>query len=146
MEILLTHGADPNVPDQWKMTPLHRAAHRSEGYAFEMVSMLLARGAQANVKDIDGKTPYDNVFTSRYTIHKPALEAATAALLLYATVGAEGKDAQGRTPEYWAKLSGNETIQKIVAGEIEITQLFDRTTRQRVSKELREAEENNRRR
>ena len=66
---------------------------------------------------------------------------ANAALLLYATVGAEGEDAQGRTPEYWAKKSGNETIQKIVAGEMGITQLFDRETRRRVSKELLETTE-----
>ena len=141
VEILLTHGADPNVPDKWKMTPLHRAAHRNEGYAFEMASMLLARGAKANVKDIDGNTPYDNVFTSIYTIHKPTLKDATAALLLYAMVGTEGKDAQGRTPEYWAKKSGSATIQKIVAGEIEITQLSDSETRQRVTKELLETTE-----
>ena len=135
VEILLTHGADPNVPDKWKMTPLHRASKRSEGYAFEMVSMLLARGAKANVKDIDGKTPYDNL--PPYSV-RPAREAATAALLLYAMVGTEGKDIEGRTPEYWAKKSGSETIQKIVAGEIEIIQLFDRKIRQHVLKELRE--------
>ena len=65
VEILLTHGAYPNVHNQWEMTPLHQAAKRSSRYAFEMVSMLLARGANANVKDIDGKTPYDNAISPR---------------------------------------------------------------------------------
>lgn len=138
VEILLTHGADPNVPDQWKMTPLHRATKRSSRYAFEMVSMLLARGAKANVKDIDEKTPYDNGLSLP---RHHGFRDATAALLLYAMVGAEGKDAQGRTAEHWAKLSGSETMQKIVAGEIEIAQLSERAIRQSVSKELREAEE-----
>lgn len=138
VEILLTHGADPNVPDRWGMTPLHRAAIRSVWYSFEMVSMLLAQGAEANVKDDEGKTPYDNAlrrYRNAHTGSKP-LAAATNALLLQAMVGVEGKDAQSRTPTYWAELSDNETIQKIIAGEIEITQLFAQETRQRVKQEL----------
>ena len=138
VEILLTHSADPNVPDKWDMTPLHRAASRSVWYSFEMVSMLLARGAEANVKDDEGKTPYDNAlrrYRNAHTDSKP-LATATNALLLQAMVGVEGKDAQGRTPAYWAKLSGSKTVQKIIASEIEITQLFDQETRQRVKQEL----------
>ena len=105
--------------------------------------MLLARGAEANVKDDEGNTPYDNALRHyednfTYTSEKP-LAAATNALLLHAMAG--GKDKQSRTAAYWAELSGSETIQKIVIGEIEITHLLDQETRQRVKQELSAAGE-----
>ena len=43
-----------------------------------------------------------------------------------------------RNAKHWAKRSGNETIQKIVAGEMAIEQLLNREIRQQVIAELRQ--------
>ena len=61
VEILLKHRANPNAIDKWvKGTILHDAAARPVGYSFDMVSMLLARGAEvSNDKDFWGKTVYE---------------------------------------------------------------------------------------
>lgn len=140
VELLLTHGASPNVTDKYAMTPLLRASDRYGWVCFEMTCMLLARGAKVNVKNQEGVSPYDKVvenYNKVYTTNtnRPPY-AATAALLL--KQGFDNKTGKNKAKE-WAELSGSKTIQKVIAGEIEIAQLFDRDTRARVSQELREA-------
>ena len=135
-EFLLEHGVNPNFFGEWKKTPLHFASEHGGRLGLSMVSILLARGAYGNYKEVHKLTPYG--YKDKKKNPRP-VDAATYALLLLAEVGAEGKDAQGRTPMYWAELSGSEIIQKIVAGEIGITKLSDRKMRKQVYQELREA-------
>ena len=136
-ETLLEGRAHPNIADKSGQTPLHRAAaYGGTMTRFELVGMLLASGAEVNIKDNYGHTPYDYAvenYKLAVGIRAPAA-AAAAAILLQTMV--EDEDAQGRTPAYWAELSGSETIKKISAGEMEIDQLHDRTTRQLVVEEL----------
>ncbi len=137
VETLLEGRAHPNIADKSGQTPLHRAAaYGGTMTRFELVGMLLASDAEVNIKDNYGHTPYDYAvenYKLAVGIRAPAA-AAAAAILLQTMV--EDEDAQGRTPAYWAKLSGSETIKKISAGEMEIDQLHDRTTRQLVVEEL----------
>lgn len=154
VEILLKHGANPNAIDKMsKGTILHYATARPVEYSFDMVSMLLARGAEVadDDKDFWGKTVYEYAtsWDSMFSTYAPdpvpsrygkRLAAATAALVLQAIVGTEGKDEWGKTPMDWAKLSGSETIQKVVANEIGITQLFEQELRQQVKQEIRQTD------
>ncbi|MCB1694260.1 MAG: sigma-70 family RNA polymerase sigma factor, partial [Pseudomonadales bacterium] len=75
---LLDRGADPNVFSASGNTPLHVAAMR--GYA-EVVSMLLAHGADPSIKDrgVEGQPPL---------------------------VTATGVSISGRTPAQWARMCG----------------------------------------
>ena len=129
VELLLERRANPDLADKHGQTALHRAAARKGGFtSFTLVSTLLAHAAKANVTDNAGHTPYDYAvknYASVSTINKTAA-AANAALLLYAQMGANGKDSQDRTAAYWAKLSGSKVVQRIVAGEVELAQLSDK--------------------
>lgn len=127
---MLEHGALPNTVNKYGRTALHIAAMEEVSY-FEKINLLLAHGAFPDVVDREGFTAYDYIVKEYDSIVKeygPAaqtgwarrfrqLAAASAAVLLKATVGAEGKDAAGRTPMTWAKLSGSELVQEFVAGE-----------------------------
>jgi ankyrin repeat protein len=53
-EMLLSHGADPNVRQQAGFTPLHEAAQNGKS---ELVRLLVAFGADVNAKLDDGRTP-----------------------------------------------------------------------------------------
>lgn len=143
VEFLLDHGVILSPRPSWGTPPLFTAVEYSCWWgSLDMVSILLARGANGNDKFGDS-IPYDSArrktHLKYFRMITIPIGAATNSLLLLAAVGAEGKDAEGRTPMYWAKLSGSETIQKIVASEIGITKLFDRNMRQRIHQELREA-------
>jgi ankyrin repeat protein len=59
MEYLLEHGADISAVNQWRRTALHHIARRKGPAAIEAVRLLLARGANAAVKDAEGKTALD---------------------------------------------------------------------------------------
>jgi ankyrin repeat protein len=52
---LLEHGADPNIPDNDHITPLHRASARGRLAA---ARLLLNYGAKVDEKDRYGKTPF----------------------------------------------------------------------------------------
>lgn len=54
MDLLLKHGANPNVSDSYSKTPLHFAASQGN---LPAVQALLSHGADANVKDYTGDTP-----------------------------------------------------------------------------------------
>ena len=55
-ELLLKHGADPNIREQGGYTPLHLAAQNGD---FEMIQTLLYGGADLNLTSEDGKIPFD---------------------------------------------------------------------------------------
>jgi ankyrin repeat protein len=59
VQVLLEHGANPNIPDGWGNTPLHYAA---SVLADEKVfSLLLDKKANPNVRNRNGQTPLDLV-------------------------------------------------------------------------------------
>ena len=52
--ILLRHGADPNVRNNWGFTPLHKAVSRGN---LEIVQLLVDAGGNPTLKNIRGETP-----------------------------------------------------------------------------------------
>ena len=54
---LLDHGASINTRDELKKTPLMNAVDQRFGAA---ARLLIARGADVNVVDVDGYTPLDS--------------------------------------------------------------------------------------
>ena len=71
----LANGADVNVKDVSKWTPLHIAAQFGHG---EMVELLLSKGANVNAKDLWGKTPlnraaefgYKTIVDKRFCLYR----------------------------------------------------------------------------
>ena len=64
-EVLLDHGADPNIRDKFGMTPLHVAAMRGN---VELVRRLVEVGATPDALDCLVKTPSD---VAEDNEHKP---------------------------------------------------------------------------
>ncbi|KJV72236.1 ankyrin repeat domain-containing protein [Orientia tsutsugamushi] len=61
IKLLLKHGANPNVQNQHCNTPFHYAAHYC---AIDIIKLLLLKeGANLNVIDITGITPFREVYT-----------------------------------------------------------------------------------
>lgn len=58
VEVLLAHGADPNIQAAGGYSPLHKAANHGN---VAMVKLLLSKGARKDVKALDGRTPKDMV-------------------------------------------------------------------------------------
>jgi ankyrin repeat protein len=59
-QLLLDHGADPNAPDNDKMTPLHLA---SQYRRLNIVQLLLHRGANHDARERNAQTAFHLVFT-----------------------------------------------------------------------------------
>jgi ankyrin repeat protein len=55
-ELLLQHGADPNIREQGGYTPLHAAAQNGD---IDMISTLIYGGADLDAKSDNGKIPFD---------------------------------------------------------------------------------------
>lgn len=55
-KILLSHGANPNIADSIRMTPLHKACRLQENPSKELVSCLISAGGDVEVTDILCKT------------------------------------------------------------------------------------------
>lgn len=91
LELLLNHGADPNVKNSWGLTPLHFAGKYRNRAA---VPILLAHGAR--VEDIYQAAVADNV--------------AIAGKLLREGVNVKVKDWQGETPLDWAVGMGSARV------------------------------------
>lgn len=53
-ELLLEHGADVDIRDEWKNTPLHDAARDDD---CDFAELLIKHGADINAKNNDGDTP-----------------------------------------------------------------------------------------
>jgi hypothetical protein len=76
---LLAHGANPNVTDRGKWTPLHWAAYR--GYS-PIISLLVAAGADTTATDRAGTTPLiASGYLRKEEVYKEAkgVEAVTSA-------------------------------------------------------------------
>ena len=63
-ELLLQHGADPNISEQGGYTPLHAAAENGD---MEMIRVLLYGGADLTLRSNDGKTPLDLALEAGHT-------------------------------------------------------------------------------
>ena len=76
VEMLLKNGADPNIPNNTNMSPLHLAAHLNLEGAIEL---LLNNGADVNAKDNKDHTPI--VYMGIQEDHLPPSKKALRALL-----------------------------------------------------------------
>lgn len=56
VQLLLRHGADPNIREQGDQAPLHAAAQTGD---LEMINTLIYGGADLDAKNSDGKIPFD---------------------------------------------------------------------------------------
>ena len=63
-EMLLKHGADPNIREQGGYTPLHAAAQNGDEV---MIRTLLYSGADLVLKSDDGETPLDLALEAGHT-------------------------------------------------------------------------------
>lgn len=95
LELLLMHGADPNVMLSWGMTPLHHAIEQDVPYDVEL---LLANGADPNAKGMNWQSP----------VHTAVLHGRTRILKILLDYGADPnlKDWSGFTPLYYAEKDG----------------------------------------
>lgn len=64
VELLLKHGADPNIREQGGYTPLHAAAQNGDE---DMIRTLIYGGADLLLKSDDGKTPLDLAVEAGHT-------------------------------------------------------------------------------
>jgi len=64
VEMLLKHGADPNIREQGGYTPLHAAAQNGDE---DMIRALLYGGADLGLKSDDGKLPLDLALEEGHT-------------------------------------------------------------------------------
>ena len=66
--VLVGHHADPNARDSRRQTPLHAAAEGTEreGERFQVVKMLLAKGADPKLRDSAEKRPVDYARTPEF--------------------------------------------------------------------------------
>jgi ankyrin repeat protein len=71
VQLLLEHGADPNVADKWGRVPLHTAARRPE-----VLRVLLAHGADPGCVATDGTTALHVAVDRRQADSASALVAA----------------------------------------------------------------------
>lgn len=102
MQFLLDQGADCNLTNRRKSTPLFWAIHDEA-----KVRLLLARGAQVNHKQAEGRTPL---------FQAAGLGNATAIVRLLLDSGADpgATTANGQTPLHMAALRGNRASLKLL--------------------------------
>ena len=72
VELLLKHGADPNVQNQWKSTALHVAAARSTPKA---VQMLVEYGANVAAVDNEGETAACRAHLQTFSAQEQIMES-----------------------------------------------------------------------
>jgi len=96
LELLLMHGADPNVMLSWGTTPLHHAIEQDIPYDVEL---LLANGADPNAKGMNWQSP----------VHTAVLHGRTRILEILLDYGADPnlKDSSGFTPLYYAEKNNS---------------------------------------
>ncbi|CAG0899822.1 unnamed protein product [Cyprideis torosa] len=130
VEILLAHGANPNIAKLYKTSPLHHAK------SAETAELLIQNGAEVNVKDEDHETPLfvatkndlhsvvevllangaDPNIANRYKrspLHH-ATSAETAELLIVKGAEENAKDENGKTPLFIATENGRHSVVEVL--------------------------------
>ena len=109
VELLLAHGADPNVPNpNTGVTPLHEAVVKSTDAARICVALLLKAGANPNAStkhDVETNAFYESVRVyAECPLHWAAAygDEATIQLLIEHGADKSRKDGRGETPAQWA--------------------------------------------
>lgn len=88
VKILLNRGADANLQNNWKQTPLHNTTQNRHGVITEL---LLDAGADPNARDQKGRTP----------LHR-CKSLAVAKVLISRGADVNAVDDSGYTPLHWA--------------------------------------------
>ena len=94
---LIELGANVNLPNEAGLTPLHRAARRSQPELFDAASsiirLLISNGAKINAQDEQGRSP----------LHEAACCISAEPMKLLLELGADinQQDKIGTTPLYW---------------------------------------------
>jgi ankyrin repeat protein len=104
VELLLRHGADPNVKDSAGDAPLHKAV---EYGVVDVAAVLLRHGADPNARNKEGRTP----------LHAAAMRcrADLAEPLLKHGADPNARDARGGTPLYYAANCHVEVVRILLA-------------------------------
>ncbi|XP_011505281.1 PREDICTED: ankyrin-1-like [Ceratosolen solmsi marchali] len=126
VEIFLKYNIDPNIVEYENLyTPLHLAtmndllAPKSE----EIISALLTKGADVDMKQIDGKTPLHIAASTRYTTNR-------LVTLLKVECDIDCQDKRGKTALHMACLNRNaDNVQNLLnhGADINITDTFGKT-------------------
>jgi len=127
---------EPDKDDPWRPYPLHNAAH--DGYA-DSISLFLFKGADCNVKDIQGTTPLLYALGRSHediaalliengadvnakdsggwtALHEAADNGCleTIELLILKNAKVNSKDSKGRTPLHQATYRGNKNCAEVL--------------------------------
>ena len=103
VEELITKGADVNVTNAIKQTPLHEAAFFRRR---QITALLLTKGAKINAKDMHGMTP----------LHAATLAGAKQIATFLIANGADvnAKDNREQTPLHLAGATGEDAIAELL--------------------------------
>ena len=126
-EVLLTHGADPNVRSDDGFTPLHWAASRDSAAAAEV---LIRHGADVNAATTRGITP----------LHWAANRNATNVVVILLAAGAntDAVTDNDAKPIHWAHLNEHEDAALLIADSIVTRELESERTNVVLQAELPE--------
>ena len=106
---LFRAGADPNIQDVAKNTPLHFAAY---GGMWKLVRIMLEHGAEVNIQNREGRTPMHNALAMGHVKVATMLMEAGAELDVVDSFGVSCRDMivnPGPIPQFEAKLYFNLT-------------------------------------
>ncbi len=109
--LLISNGADVNIPDSEGITPLAEAIALDSGDTFEL---LVAKGAKTDVKDTNGFSP----------LHIAAIYGRSFLMRRLLELGADAnaRDLSGRTPLHRAvMLDGREIVKTLVEAKADTT-------------------------
>jgi ankyrin repeat protein len=107
VEVLLKHGADPNLPNPDDAgTSLHAAAFNMHP---RVTQVLLAHGAKVDARDENGRTP---LWHAAFEKGQRSLDVARA--LIAAGADPNAADQEGETPLIRAALEGNAPMTKLL--------------------------------
>lgn len=131
LTVLLEHGADPMIPDEQGLTPLHVLMLRQDNYASEsdiasFADVLVKHGASLNVRDNMLRSPVH--YASYAAAHQKWLTVLQELMPLGADINLQ--DAEGFTPVHvtatrdrnrlttfqwpWDCIEGNDTVKQAI--------------------------------